>query len=163
MDFEFLKQRYDFELSRRDAITAALGLPFAILTAVGSLAIAVIRSFGYQRHPWITVGFLMAVAWALLLFIAAIYYLSHAYRDDTYTYLPKLAELEAARQMWRGDDGFFRHELRELIIEAADYNATTNDNRSAYLGRANAAIVWLAASVGAAAVAFAANQVLPLR
>lgn len=142
MDFEFLKNRYDFELERKDKITTAIGLPFAILTAVGTLTVAMARNFAYQANPWLSVPLpRCSDVCALALFIASIYCLSRAYRDDTYTYLPKLAELDSARAEWRAfyrnarpgraDDDAFTRELRQHIIEAADYNTTTNDIRTA--------------------------------
>ena len=35
-DFDFLKDRYDYELKRKDQITAALTLPVGILIALGA-------------------------------------------------------------------------------------------------------------------------------
>ena len=38
-DFDFLKDRYDYELKRKDQITAALTLPVGILTRIFDFAV----------------------------------------------------------------------------------------------------------------------------
>ena len=42
-DFDFLKDRYDYELKRKDQITAALTLPVGILIALGAAMAAMAR------------------------------------------------------------------------------------------------------------------------
>ena len=47
-DFDFLKDRYDYELKRKDQITAALTLPVGVLIALGTVMAAMARSFSYR-------------------------------------------------------------------------------------------------------------------
>ena len=47
-DFDFLKSRYDYELQRREQLTAALTLPVGVLTVLGGAMTAMARSFSYQ-------------------------------------------------------------------------------------------------------------------
>lgn len=53
MQFDFLKDRYDFELERKDKLTAALTLPVGVLTGLGSLLAVMARSFTF-RDPVLT-------------------------------------------------------------------------------------------------------------
>ena len=46
-NFNFQKDRYDYELKRKDQITAALTLPVGILIALGAAIAAMARSFSY--------------------------------------------------------------------------------------------------------------------
>ena len=51
-NFDFLKDRYDYELKRKDQITAALTLPVGVLIALGTVMAAMARSFSYRdRFP----------------------------------------------------------------------------------------------------------------
>ena len=59
-DFDFLKDRYDYELKRKDQITAALTLPVGILITLGTVMVAMAQSFSY------TGGYL---TWFFLLFL----------------------------------------------------------------------------------------------
>ena len=59
-DFDFLKDRYDYELKRKDQITAALTLPVGVLIALGTVMAAMARSFSYRD------GYL---AWCFLIFL----------------------------------------------------------------------------------------------
>lgn len=47
-DFDFLKDRYDYELQRREQLTAALTLPVGVLTVLGGAMAAMARSFSYE-------------------------------------------------------------------------------------------------------------------
>lgn len=46
-DFDDLKNRYDFELQRKEQLTAQLTLPVAVLGLLGSAIVAMARSFSY--------------------------------------------------------------------------------------------------------------------
>ncbi|HUE90037.1 MAG TPA: hypothetical protein VMO26_28485 [Vicinamibacterales bacterium] len=47
-DFEFLKNRYDYELQRKEQLTTALTLPVAVLSIFGGAMLAMARSFSYS-------------------------------------------------------------------------------------------------------------------
>ncbi len=44
LDFAFLKNRYDFELDRKEKLTAALTLPVGVLSVLGGALIAMLIS-----------------------------------------------------------------------------------------------------------------------
>ena len=51
-DFDSLKSRYDYELQRREQLTAALTLPVGVLTVLGGAMTAMARSFSYHRTAY---------------------------------------------------------------------------------------------------------------
>ena len=151
-NFHFLKDRYDYELKRKDQITAALTLPVGILIALGAAMTAMARSFsytdGYQK--WL---FLLSLSLAAVAFLLCVVFLGLAYHRQTYWYLPLLSELQTTRELFKelyrresynqtgsrdGDssqeeqatDDFFQHTLEPRLIDAADKNTKTNDVRS---------------------------------
>jgi len=48
-DSEFLKDRYDYELQRKEQLTSALTLPVGILTILGGAMVAMARSFSHRE------------------------------------------------------------------------------------------------------------------
>ena len=141
-DFDFLKDRYDYELQRREQITAALTLPVGILTILGGAMAAMARSFSYKNGflTWVF-GTLLGLAGSA--FFLCMLNLGLTYHRQTYIYLPLLGDLQKVREEWRafyeeahqrgaGDDSF-QHELEARIIDAADQNTQRNDLRSHYL------------------------------
>jgi hypothetical protein len=168
LSFEFLKDRYDYELRRKEELTAALGLPVGVLGGLGSLIVAMIRTFAFRRDA-ATYAFCVLVTPAICSFFACLAQLVRAYHRQKYIYLPLLKDLEATREEWRAfyeaagytgaDQDFFSHELRMRIIEAADRNTTNNDERGSLLYWAR---VWLFVLLGLttlAGVPYVANQV----
>lgn len=85
-------------------------------------------------------------------------------------YLPRLAELETARQEWQelydaaslegADADFLKHEFRGLIIEATDANAATNDVRMTNIDRANQTLIVVLVVAGFCGVIYVLDQVL---
>lgn len=90
MDFEFLKDRYDFELARKEALTSALTLPVGVVSGLGGVMAAMAQSFPYGRVGW-DVPFLVTFALDTLAFMAALHFLGRAYHGQDYGYLPRLA------------------------------------------------------------------------
>jgi len=141
-DFDFLKDRYDYELQRREQLTAALTLPVGVLTILGGAMVAMARSFSYKDCllTWVF-GILLGLTG--IAFFLCMLNLGRAYHRQTTTYLPLLGDLQKVREEWRafyeeahqrgaGDDSF-QHELEARIIAAADRNTQRNDLRSHYL------------------------------
>ena len=142
MKIDFLKQRYDFELSRREQLTAALALPVGVLGGLGSLIALMARSFVYQ-HDLLSKMFLPLLVLDISAFFACLTYLALAYHRQTYIYLPLLKELQEWEDafvglysydaaMGKAEEAFDRH-IGERIIEAADQNTRNNDKRSRLL------------------------------
>ena len=95
-DFDFLKDRYDYELKRKDQITAALTLPVGILIALGAAMAAMARSFSYT-DGYLTWCFLLSLGSAAVAFFLCVVNLGRAYHRQTYWYLPLLSELDWTR------------------------------------------------------------------
>ena len=100
LDFTFLKDRYDFELQRKEQLTTALALPVGVLGGLGGLLALMIRSFAFRNDPttWI---FAVTVTPAICSFFACMLQLARAYHRQTYKYLPMLKSLEEKRTEWR--------------------------------------------------------------
>ena len=151
-NFNFLKDRYDYELKRKDQITAALTLPVGILIALGTALAAMARSFSYT-DGYLKWFFLLSLSLAGIAFLLCGVFLGGAYHRQTYWYLPLLSKLQITRKLyeelykresynqtgsWDGDssqeeqaaDDFFQHALEPQLIDAADKNTETNDVRS---------------------------------
>jgi hypothetical protein len=75
MDFEFLKDRYDFELARRESLTSALTLPVGMWTAL----------------------FLPCLGADVAAFVVALCFLALAYHGQNYGYLPSSMPASALR------------------------------------------------------------------
>ena len=70
MKIEFLKERYDFELKRSDQLTSELPLPVGVLSGLGGLMAAMVRSFPHKTL-WLTVPFGVAFALDVVGFFTA--------------------------------------------------------------------------------------------
>ena len=166
LDFDFLKDRYDSELERKDKLTASVAFPVAVLTALGGLIVAMGRSFSY-RDSVLTVLFLAPVCLGFAAFAKCLYHLAYVYHGTTYEYLPRLGELEEAQKEWRdfysyghdeGADEDFASELRRRIIKSADGNAKNNERRTAFLDRANVALLAVLILTAVAGIPYVADQ-----
>ena len=184
-DFDFLKDRYDYELKRKDQITAALTLPVGVLVALGTVMGTMARSFSYKGYC-LTWFFLIFLGLAVCAFVACVVYLGLAYHRQTHWYLPQLSELKKFRETSRGmfkqiylrefygekeyqgeeqsliqaADDLFQDELEIKIIEAADKNTKNNNMRSnRYLYRARVAIFVVLISTAITGVLYVVDQV----
>ena len=99
-DFDFLKDRYDYELKRKDQITAALTLPVGILIALGAAMATMARSFSYM-DGYLTGCFLLSLGSAAVTFFLCVVNLGRAYHRQTYWYLPLLSELQTTRELYK--------------------------------------------------------------
>ena len=179
-DFDFLKDRYDYELKRKDQITAALTLPVGVLVALGTLMGTMARSFSYKGYC-LTWFFLIFLGLSVCAFVACVVYLGLAYHRQTHWYLPQLSKLQTTRELykelyrresynqtgsWDGDsqaeqaaDDFFQDELKIKIIEAADKNTKNNNMRSnRYLYWARVAIFVVLISTAITGVLYVVDQ-----
>ena len=143
LDFAFIKNRYDFELDRKEKLTAALALPVGILSALGSLLAAMYRTFTF-RDQMLTWMFEATFGASALAFGGCLVFLGRAYLAQEYTYLPLLRALttsrdeflEYARVMAAGEAdvmGEFESDVLRRIIDAADGNTQSNERRSKFL------------------------------
>lgn len=169
LDFDFLKNRYDLELQRKDKLTDALNLPVGVLGVFGSVLAVMVRSFAFHRNV-ITVVFVVFLVLSVASFFACLIQLGRAYHRQKYKYLPLLHELEEKLEEWRAfyldahhagaEEDFFNHELRQHIIEAADRNTVNNDERSRLLYWARVWLFVLLGSTTAAGIPYLVSQVM---
>jgi hypothetical protein len=153
MKLDLLTDRYDFELDRKEKLTVGLALPAGILTVVGGVAPAMVRTFSY-RQPILSGPFLILLVAAGLAFTACLVCLWNAYLSQKYTYLGYLTDLKAfendmkayARVVGSGEADIqqdFDRELERRIIAAADANTHCNDVRSGWLHRGRWALFFV--------------------
>ena len=184
-DFDFLKDRYDYELKRKDQITAALTLPVGVLIALGTVMVAMARSFS-RTDGYLAWFFLLSLGSAACAFVVCVVYLVFAYHRQTHWYLPRLSELKKMRETWRemfkqiylrefygekeyqgeeqsliqAADDLFQDALEMKIIEAADKNTENNNIRSnRYLYRARVAIIVVLILTAITGVLYVVDQV----
>lgn len=149
-DFDFLKNRYDHELQRKEQLTAALTLPVGVLGGLGSLIALMARSFSY-RDMLLTWSFGPIVGAAVVAFFVCLVYLARAYHRQTYVFLPLLTDIDNSREeflkfapLMAGGEAEvldeFENQLRRRMINAADRDTQTNDERSRLLHLARLAL-----------------------
>lgn len=143
LDFAFFKNRYDFELDRKEKLTAALTLPVGVLSVLGGASIAMVRSFTYS-DPGRTWFFKAGLVASALTFLTCLVLLAVAYIAQTYVYLSLLRQLttsrdeflEYAKVMAGGVQEVmedFERDVTRRIIDAADANTLSNDRRSKFM------------------------------
>lgn len=150
LDDKFLKERYDYELARKEKLSDSLGMPVSVVIVLGGLVITMIRGFSYTKLP-LTIPFVTLVGFDAISFVCCLWFFAKAYHGQTYEQLPSLGELNEARQKlieyYRDDapgpmdaDIDFEDNFRYRIIEAADRNTASNNARQSCL---HTGIVWL--------------------
>lgn len=170
LDFEFLKDRYDFELSRKDKLTDALNLPVGILGGLGSLITLMARSFTYHDAV-LTRVFAPFLVVAILAFVACLVQLGRTYHRQTYVFLPLLETLVkwedenrefldyVRRTGGTTDEADLPSYVRVRIIEAADRNTANNDERSSLLYWARVWLFVVLTFTALAGIPYVADQV----
>ena len=175
----FLKDRYDYELKRKDQITAALTLPVGVLIALGTVMAAMARSFSYRDGylTWCFLIFLLLAAVAFLLCVVlprpclpssnvlvstAAKRTPEDPREVAGRRLHKGSVLRRTRERvshQRGED-LFQRVLEMRIIGAADENTKNNDMRGdRYLYRARVAIFVVLGLTAITGVTYVLDQV----
>jgi hypothetical protein len=168
VDFTFLKQRYDFELERRDRLTAGVSLPAGFLTALGSVMALMARGFSYENHA-LTNVFVLALASGAFALVVSVSLLAWAYGSWRYEQLPRLRFLQTREDDFRR---FYRSlgrtaadateafdlEIRSQVIEAADWNAKLNNYRARLMHYANTALLAVLLFAAIAGVAYIVDQ-----
>ena len=145
LDLDFLKDRYDFELARKDKLTDALNLPIGILTAVGGLLGVMVSGFSYQI-PWLKKIFVTFLTFDSSAFAISLFFLAFAFHRQKYGYLQFPGEFRDAEKALQEYDpptaaARFEQYVKDSLIEAADMNAKMNNRRHKYLYRARLAIL----------------------
>jgi hypothetical protein len=130
-----LKERYDYELARKDKLSDSLGMPVSVLIVLGGLAVTMIRGFSYTP-PRLSIVFDVLVSFDAASFIVCLWYFARAYHGQTYEYLPSVGALFDALRRYReyyvGYEGpenaetDFEDNFSYRIIQAADRNFASN-------------------------------------
>lgn len=168
MDFKFAKDRYDYELERKEQLTAALTLPMTALSILGGALIAMARSFSYEDRL-LTALFGSLIVLDAVAFTVCLTYLGRAYHRQKYIYLPLLKELDEWEEEYRqfmsyvestgGHAPGTEHTILERIIDAADRNTRNNDIRSGLLHWARVALFMVLVMTALAGIPYVADQV----
>jgi len=95
-DFDYLKNRYEYELQRKEQLTSQLTLPVGVLGLLGSAIVAMARSFSYQFLA-LTIPFVVMLSGAALALIVCLIYLGRSYHRQTYVFLPMLRAIDDSR------------------------------------------------------------------
>jgi hypothetical protein len=169
LKLEFLKERYDFELQRREQLTSALTLPVGVLSGLGGLMIAMVRSFTAKRL-WLAVPFYVGFALDVVAFFVCLFYVARAYHGQKYKYLPLLKELQDWEDDYIGLNSYdaamgkmeqaFEKHLGERIIDAADRNTENNEWRSYRLHRARLSLFMVLIFTTVAGVLYVLSQLV---
>jgi len=142
---------YTEETGHRDQLRNAVAIPIALLSIIAGALAYLSKDFHLPTNGlewWLTI----TGAGASLAFLAAVVFLIICYLGGLYERIPspaKIKEYEDGVRKHFGESALGRAQadaqveafLREAYAKAADRNTSTNLNRSAYLYRANAAIV----------------------
>lgn len=169
LDFAFLKDRYDYELQRKEQLTAGLTLPVGVLGALGGLIAAMAQAFNYDQS-WLTKIFRGCLVADVLAFFVCLVLLGAAYHRQSYQYLPLLHALDAAKTEFDeynewivangGEiEGDFDSYLRQRIIEAADGNTEESERRHRYLFRARLALFAVLVLTALAGIPYVIDQI----
>lgn len=173
LTFDFVKDRYDFELERKNKLTGDLALPIGVLSGLGGLAATMARSFTY-KIPFLTVAFIVFFGLAAIGFLVCLVLLGRAYLAQTYQYLPLLADLDQSAEEFREFNAYvrdtggevedtFARELRQRIIKAADRNTLSNDLRSKWLHYRRIMLFVVLGFTALAVVPYVADQRINMR
>ena len=169
LDFEFLKNRYDYELIRKEQLTSSLSLPVGVLGGLASLLALMARSCSYQSRL-LSILFLVPLTAAVVAFVACLWQLANAYHRQEYLYLPLLRDIETNKEellsfadAMAGDEAEvleeFESRFRRRILAAADRNTENNDRRSSWLFWARVWLFALLAFVALAGIPYIVDQV----
>jgi len=150
LDFDFLLNRYDAELARKDKLNDSLSFPAGILIAVVGALCIVGQNFSYTPGRLKPIFTLLLVGDGVAA-VGCLICLGIAYHGKSYEYVERLGVLRKAQldlfEWYEQIEGKpedaatdFREELDSRIIEAADRNALNNDRRTGFLYLAR---VWL--------------------
>lgn len=151
MKLDLAKEFYLDEWTRRDQLSAGIGTPITVLTAIGGTVVLMIQSFS-NGHFRLTTVFAGAACSAVASLLVATYCIARSYHGYEYQRVPRAAEIDAYSKELRDYHAQVagsteaanvdcENYLAERFVEAADCNAGNNDSKSAYLYRSSQAIL----------------------
>jgi hypothetical protein len=166
LDVDFANGQYRYELQRRQELLGSVGLPVAVLTALGGLIVLVAREFSY-RGP-MAVPFCVFLAVSVVLFAVAALSLARAYLESTYGFIPTLGTIAAFKtdlEMFYVGLGYpaeradtdFGEQLTRWYVEVTDTNTATNDRVARQLMHAAQAITGLLIALAVCGILYVAD------
>ena len=131
--------------------------------------VAMARSFSYAETVFLWLFTLVLTADAIA-FGACLVYLARAYHRQAYVFLPLLGDIEKSREEFlefapalAGGEAevleAFENQMRKRMIDAADRNTQTNDERSGLLYRARLALYGVLVLTAICGIPYVVDQV----
>jgi hypothetical protein len=139
------RNKYRYELQRKNELRNAVNLPVGLLSAIGGLLVVMAKGYSYRslaRAP-----FVLGLSAGGVCFAVAAYALVRAYVGPKDEFIPRLGVIgsfrDALEEFYEGmsyppehADPDFREQLTRWYVYAADQNTTNNDRQSGYLALA---------------------------
>jgi len=146
------KESYTHELERRNELRRALSVPVSIAVVFAGAQFSLFRAFPWEVSEWpMAIGFGVTWAVAVLSWIALVVFLIWGHVGYPYAYIATPKELRDYRnELAQHDetaicDEKINAELEQFLeVEYANnahHNSIKNDKKSAFLHRANQALV----------------------
>lgn len=169
LDGDFILKRYEYELTRREELAAAIESPIVGISALAAAEITMIQSWRFHESDgWLPLFVFTALAFAIAIGFCFVYLLRSYVRQDTIR-IPSLSDLADSRieylQAAKSPDDLqertrlFDGGLWKRVADAADENTRRNDARSELLYKLRYWLVWLLIACLASAVPFAFNRI----
>jgi hypothetical protein len=174
LDYDFVKDRYDAELARKDKLTDQLGTPVTVLIALIGAAIAMMQGLSHANRT-VTAWFFVFIVIGVVSAVRSLIFFAKTYHGQIYSQLPKLEDMYLVLQEYAAyyeGQGYtdeealkqaereFEDNLRFSFTQAVDQNLTSNNIRIEFM---HEAIIWLfvlIVSVGLAAIPFAIDRII---
>lgn len=173
--YEFYKEAYYQELSRKDVLEDALNIPLGIISAVIAALYYFFSSYDYHLEGGLEfvlkILFLVLMTGSVLFILSAIYFLAQSYNnglkghpykyvdkfEDINTYYNNLKNYHAQNQTPNQLQSDFEDFLGENFMIAVTNNVFQNQTKTAYLHKAKVNLVRSIIVIGLAAVFFGCN------
>jgi hypothetical protein len=152
---DFYKDHYTLEVTRRHELTSALAIPFGVLSLLLGALVVIAKEIHIPLDDWKVIQ-LAAVVASLVAVSATTYFLFRSYFNYEYGYVPTPLEIKSYR------DGLVAYYVstgltKDVAIKTAEdetleyidseyaththRNTANNDKKSAFLHRANGALI----------------------
>lgn len=149
----FYKEFYFHEIERKYSLMKSMSLPVGVATIIAS-ALLVVAARLNTISSFFDLGLLVLLICTALLLFLSVYYMTRAYFNHAYQYLPTTLQIASHR---RELENFFRQTqevrkavqladeetmrfLADVLASTAHHNSLVNDKRSRFLFWANASL-----------------------
>jgi ABC-type nickel/cobalt efflux system permease component RcnA len=165
------RREYEYQLSQREELRAALSTPISIVSVVGGVLGAMLLGVrGGSAYPEVVSFWILATVGVIVL-IRAVYHLARSLHGHTYMLVGSpqaLREHQRRLRAWHADHGNGHlagdHEFDEYLAEAYAVATTYNERLNVYRGDqlflGQRWMIRAAVATGLASAAFVVNQQL---